>query len=121
MTAGIHPTAIISPNAELAGDVTVGPYAVIDDQVMIGAGTRIDQVVSGAVSSPLHPTNTMAAATKPVSVRCRRRLVRGSIPRTYRIADASHMGKWSSIPWCPIDCQPCLVMLASQSVQLGLV
>lgn len=41
MTAGIHPTTIISPNAELAEDVTVGPYAVIEDDVIIGAGTHI--------------------------------------------------------------------------------
>ena len=41
MTAGIHPTAIISQNAELAEGVTVGPYAVIEDQVTIGAGTFV--------------------------------------------------------------------------------
>lgn len=37
----IHPTAIISPQAELAGDVTVGPYAVIDGKVKVGAGCVI--------------------------------------------------------------------------------
>jgi len=37
----IHPTAIVSANAELAGDVRVGPYAVIGDGVSIGAGTEI--------------------------------------------------------------------------------
>ncbi len=41
MTAGIHPTAIVSPHAELAEDVTVGPYAVVEDLVVIGSGTRI--------------------------------------------------------------------------------
>lgn len=37
----IHPTAVISPDAELAGDVAVGPYAVVEGNVTIGAGTRI--------------------------------------------------------------------------------
>ncbi|MGB9179148.1 MAG: acyl-ACP--UDP-N-acetylglucosamine O-acyltransferase [Pyrinomonadaceae bacterium] len=37
----IHPTAVISPRAEIAGDVSVGPYAVIEDDVVIGAGCEI--------------------------------------------------------------------------------
>jgi len=37
-----HPTAIIHPGAQLADDVTVGPYTVIGEQVVVGAGTRID-------------------------------------------------------------------------------
>ena len=36
-----HPTAIIAGGARLADDVEVGPYAVIEDQVSIGAGTVI--------------------------------------------------------------------------------
>lgn len=34
----IHPTAIISPKAELAADVEVGPYCVIGDGVELGEG-----------------------------------------------------------------------------------
>ena len=37
----IHPTAIISPKAELDSSVEVGPYAVIEDGVQIRAGTKI--------------------------------------------------------------------------------
>lgn len=37
----IHPTAIISPQAELAESVSVGPYAVIAKGVTIGAGSEI--------------------------------------------------------------------------------
>jgi UDP-N-acetylglucosamine acyltransferase len=36
-----HPTAVISPRAELAYDVRVGPYAVIEDEVVVGAGCEI--------------------------------------------------------------------------------
>ena len=38
----IHPTAIVSPKAQLADDVAVGAYAIIEDDVTVGAGTRID-------------------------------------------------------------------------------
>lgn len=34
----IHPTAVISPEAELADDVRVGPHAVIEGRVRIGPG-----------------------------------------------------------------------------------
>ena len=37
----IHATAIVSPGAELAADVAVGPYSIIDAGVRIGAGTTI--------------------------------------------------------------------------------
>lgn len=41
MAIEIKETAIISPHARLAGDVTVGPYSVIGPDVTIGAGTVI--------------------------------------------------------------------------------
>lgn len=41
MAAGIHPTALVHPDARLGEGVTVGPYTVIDGQVEIGARTRI--------------------------------------------------------------------------------
>jgi UDP-N-acetylglucosamine acyltransferase len=37
----IHPTAVVSPRAELAPDVRVGPYAVVEDEVTIGGGCEI--------------------------------------------------------------------------------
>lgn len=37
----IHPAAVISPRAELASDVEVGPYVVIADDVMVESGTKI--------------------------------------------------------------------------------
>lgn len=51
----IHPTAVISPGAELAESVEVGPHAVISGRATIGAGTVIqahaiieDRVTIGA-------------------------------------------------------------------------
>lgn len=37
----IHPTAIVSEQAQLADDVTVGPFAIIDAGVSIGGGCKI--------------------------------------------------------------------------------
>ncbi len=37
----VHPTAIVSPKAEIHESVEIGPYAIIEDDVRIGAGTRI--------------------------------------------------------------------------------
>ncbi len=38
----IHPTALISAEAELAHDVQVGPYAIIEGPVVVGPGTVIE-------------------------------------------------------------------------------
>jgi UDP-N-acetylglucosamine acyltransferase len=37
----IHPTAVVSPGARLAPDVRVGAYAVVEDDVVIGAGCEV--------------------------------------------------------------------------------
>jgi UDP-N-acetylglucosamine acyltransferase len=37
----IHPTAIVSPAAEIHPDAAIGPYVVIDGAVRIGARTRV--------------------------------------------------------------------------------
>jgi UDP-N-acetylglucosamine acyltransferase len=37
----IHPTAIVSPKADLHQTVEVGPYAIIEENVHIGEGSRI--------------------------------------------------------------------------------
>jgi UDP-N-acetylglucosamine acyltransferase len=41
VTTEIHPTAIVSPEAELGEGVAVGSYAVVGAGVSIGAGTRV--------------------------------------------------------------------------------
>ena len=40
-TPGIHPTAVISPNAKLGENVSVGAYSVIEDGAIIGDNTVI--------------------------------------------------------------------------------
>lgn len=39
--AEIHPSAIVSPNAELADDVVVGPFSIIGDGATVGSGCQI--------------------------------------------------------------------------------
>jgi UDP-N-acetylglucosamine acyltransferase len=37
----IHPTAIIAPGATFAEDVAIGPYCVVGDEVVLGAGVKL--------------------------------------------------------------------------------
>ena len=46
MSVIIHPSAIVSPHAELADGVKIGPFCVIGDKVSIGAGTELVGYVS---------------------------------------------------------------------------
>jgi len=39
--AEIHPSAIVSPKAELADDVVVGPFSIIGDGATVGSGCQI--------------------------------------------------------------------------------
>ena len=39
--AFIHPTAIVSRGAELGPDVVIGPYAIVESQTRIDAGTQV--------------------------------------------------------------------------------
>jgi UDP-N-acetylglucosamine acyltransferase len=39
---GIHPTAIVSPRAELGDNVTIGPYAIVGENCFIGDGCTIE-------------------------------------------------------------------------------
>jgi len=36
----VHATAIVSPDARLGRDVSIGPYAVIEGGTVIGTGAR---------------------------------------------------------------------------------
>ncbi len=61
MTAKIHPTAIVSPSAELGNDVEVGPYCTIGPDVKVGDGTRfishvvVDGVTTIGTGNLFHP------------------------------------------------------------------
>lgn len=44
--ARIHPTAIVSPKAELGEDTFVGPYCIVNDKVRIASGTVLSAFVT---------------------------------------------------------------------------
>ncbi|MFB3923005.1 MAG: UDP-3-O-(3-hydroxymyristoyl)glucosamine N-acyltransferase [Terriglobia bacterium] len=67
---GIHPTAVISADARLAADVSVGPYAVVESGASVGPGTRLgagvflgegSQIGAGCV---LYPRVTVYAGAR---------------------------------------------------------
>lgn len=39
--ADIHPTAIVDEKAEIADDVSIGPYCIVGSDVVLGAGVRL--------------------------------------------------------------------------------
>ena len=46
MSINIHPTALVSHDAEIDDGVVIGPYCVIDSNVKIGAGTKLKAFVT---------------------------------------------------------------------------
>lgn len=41
MSVVIHPSSVVSPEAELGNDVVIGPFCVVEGNARIGAGTRL--------------------------------------------------------------------------------
>lgn len=62
---GVHPTAVVAPDAELGAGATVGPYAVIGagarlgDQVRVGAHAVVGERCTVGAGSVLHPHATL--------------------------------------------------------------
>ena len=59
----IHPTALISPQAKLGKNVSVGPFTVIHDNVQVGSDTRIDGYCELGYPTPL-------ADCQPLTIGC---------------------------------------------------
>ncbi len=51
VSEGIHPTAMIGSEVELAADVLVGPYAILEGPIRIGSGSIIES--HACLSGPL--------------------------------------------------------------------
>ncbi|MCX7829018.1 MAG: acyl-ACP--UDP-N-acetylglucosamine O-acyltransferase [Thermanaerothrix sp.] len=45
MSVLVHPTAVVSPEAQIGEGVVIGPYCVIDGKVVIGDGTVLESFV----------------------------------------------------------------------------
>ena len=46
MTTRIAPNSDVSPQAEIAGDVDIGPFCIVSAGVRIGSGTTLDGQVT---------------------------------------------------------------------------
>lgn len=69
----IHPTAVVSPKAEIDTDVKIGPYSVIEDRVLIHSGTEvgpqcvIHSFVKLGVNNQLHAQVVLGGLPQDVS------------------------------------------------------
>lgn len=57
--ADIHPTAIVDESAEIAGDVAIGAYTVIEPGVSVGEGTRVGRHNILGEGARIGPRNTI--------------------------------------------------------------
>jgi UDP-N-acetylglucosamine acyltransferase len=56
----VHPSAIVSPHAELGSDVEIGPHCVIESETRIGDGCRMESFVVVKQATILGPGNYLA-------------------------------------------------------------
>ena len=63
MSANIHPTALVSPKAEIGNDVTIGAFAIIGEQVTIGDGCVIEPRATLERNVRLAPRVTIGSDT----------------------------------------------------------
>jgi acetyltransferase-like isoleucine patch superfamily enzyme len=62
--AGVHPTAVVSATAILGNGVTVGPFCLVHDNVVLGEGSSVEShVVLGSPTAAFHadPESYVAA------------------------------------------------------------
>jgi UDP-N-acetylglucosamine acyltransferase len=86
----IHPTAIISPGAELAEDVVVGPYSVIGEGVRIGRGSTfgthvvIEPWTEIGERCSFHPFSTIGGVPQDLKFKGEKTRVRIGHGNTFR-------------------------------------
>jgi UDP-N-acetylglucosamine acyltransferase len=70
----IHPLAVVSPQAQIGRDVRIGPFAIVEDDVVIDEGCRLAGHVVVKNGSRLGPNNTVCESAVigglPQHVRC---------------------------------------------------
>ncbi len=53
MSESIHPTAVVDPSAEIAGDVAIGPFSIVHANVVLASGCKIGAYCELGIESPL--------------------------------------------------------------------
>lgn len=75
MSVEIHPTAIVSPGAEMEEGTRIGPYAVVGDEVRLGPGCEVmaHAVLEGPMSAGpgcrFHPFASVGSAPQDLKFR----------------------------------------------------
>jgi UDP-N-acetylglucosamine acyltransferase len=59
----IHPLAVVSPQAQIGRDVRIGPFAIVEDDVVIDDGCSLAGHVVVKSGSRLGPNNTICEST----------------------------------------------------------
>ena len=65
---GVHPTAVVHANASIAESAEIGPFCVIQEEVVIGAGTKlmahvyVDGPISIGEDNTFYPYSSVGAA-----------------------------------------------------------
>ena len=104
---GIHPSAVISPGAEIGSGVKVGPYCTIGDHVVIGSDTEIGAhvIIDGRTEigerNRIYPFSTLGMPPQDIAYRGEdTRLVIGSdnVIREYvTINRATTKEEWETV------------------------
>ncbi|HEX5735006.1 MAG TPA: acyl-ACP--UDP-N-acetylglucosamine O-acyltransferase [Blastocatellia bacterium] len=94
----IHPTAIISPNAELGRNVSIGPYSIIGDDVILHDDVRVAShcVIEGpsefGSGSVFFPFVSAGQAPHDLKYRGERSWLRAGARNTFREFSTLHRG-----------------------------
>lgn len=83
--AQIHPLAVVSPDASLASDVSIGPFCVVEPVVTLGSGCRLDSHVVVKAGTVLGRDNLIGAGA--VLGAAAQHLRAGAQPGGLRIGD----------------------------------
>jgi UDP-3-O-[3-hydroxymyristoyl] glucosamine N-acyltransferase len=98
---GVHPTAVILPDARVAPSATVGPSCVVErgarigERVVLGAGCFVGEGATIEAASHLHPHVTVAAGCV---IGARAVLHAGAVIGSDGFGFALHDGEWMKIP-----------------------
>ena len=98
--AGVHPTAVVDPDAQIADDASIGPNVVIDagavvaEKVVIGAGSVIGARTRIGASTVIRPRVTLAHDVV-IGQRCH--ILSGAVIGSDGFGFANEKGVWQRI------------------------
>ena len=85
---GVHPTAVVHANASIAESAEIGPFCVIQEEVVIGSGTRlmahvyVDGPISIGEDNTFYPYSSVGAAPQDLKFRGERSETRIGQPQS---------------------------------------